>query len=781
MMLAEPMSSTALPDIQAASAELAKANAAHEAGRLDEAQAAYLAALQANPYSPEAEHGLAWLAVQRGDWRSALPRFKRAITLRPWEPEFWISQIEALFQLGQDEAVHRMLHRAGQSGLPAGRLAGFEARLHERRLDALARRVKASGRTPQNASQAPMAEVMALRELFLKRRFDEASATATDLVRRYPLCAFGWRVLGASQSASGSQEASLEALRIACDLDPGSADVRMNLALALHELGRLDEAEAAYRAVLAAQPSNVRALVNIGLLLNARHDPDAETMLREARRLGANDHRVALPLGGYLRDRENYDEAVGLLEEAIAADPQNPTGIAALSVCYLGLGRHEEAASLFRRLRDAGASHLGALDIALFVGSHIAEITPDELFALHRRYGEMVEASVVPHVFWDNDRDPDRKLRVGFVSGDLRRHAMASFLIPLWESLDRSRFEVFAYSNHRTSDEVTARLRSLADGWCDIIGMSDETAANRIRQDRIDVLVDLSGHTGFNRLGVFAFKPSPVQISWAGYPATTGLSRMDYYMLDTVYAPPGRLDEQFAERLLRVPANSSFMPEAESPPVHPLPSGSGAAFTFGSFNRMSKVTPATLDLWGRLMAEVPESRLLIGAIDPPNVERVLKHLGGIGIDPSRIEFMPRTGMKQYLDAHSRVDLLLDTYPYAGGTTTCHALWMGVPTLTLAGETLPSRTGVAIMGRLGLWSFVAENQDQFVALGRGWAHLSRRTELMALRDTLRERFLASDLGSPRLAIEGFEDGVRQTWRRWCRGEAPIPMVIPPRTA
>jgi tetratricopeptide (TPR) repeat protein len=213
---------------------LREANAAHESGRLAEAEAAYLEALRANPYAAEAEHGLAWLLAQRGDWKGALPRFGRALKLRPWEKEFWISQLEALMQVGQHEAVHRLLYRASQAGLGADELQRFEGRLRERRLDALAKRVQASGRSAQQCSQAPMPEVMALRDLFLKRRFGDAATQADDLIRRFPLCAFAWRVLGASQSAAGRPEASLEALRVAVDLDPDSVDVRMNLALALH-------------------------------------------------------------------------------------------------------------------------------------------------------------------------------------------------------------------------------------------------------------------------------------------------------------------------------------------------------------------------------------------------------------------------------------------------------------------------------------------------------------------------------------------------------------------
>ncbi|WP_397596519.1 tetratricopeptide repeat protein [Silanimonas sp.] len=759
---------------------LREAHAAHESGRLDEAEAQYLDALRANPYAAEAEHGLAWLLAQRGDWKGALPRFGRALKLRPWEKEFWISQLEALMQLGQHEAVHRLLHRAMQSGLPADAAAGFEKRLHDRRLAIIAAQVRASGKTAKQAAEAPRAALMALREVFLKREFAEARASASAFVAQYPLCAFAWRVLGASMPADERGDGPIEVLRIACDLDPEGVDVEMNLALALNERGRLDEAEALFRDVLQRQPENLRALVNRGLLLNLRGDPEAETLLRRARSLGVHDARVALALGAYLRDRDLHEEALPLLEEAMAADPANQACVSALSVCYLGVGRHEEAAALFRRLDTTKTPHLGALGIALFVGTHIAEIGVDELFALHRRFGELLERERAPNTHWENERDPARRLRVGFVSGDFRRHAMAGFVQPLWDGMDRSAFEVFAYSSHRTNDETTAQLRAATDGWCDIAGLTDERAADRIRQDGIDVLVDLSGHTAFNRLGVFALKPAPIQISSYGYPATTGLTRMDYYLADTIFAPPGRMDGQFTEKLMLGAANAAFQPPANAPDVAPLPSAGGAPFTFGSFNRMSKLTPRTVELWAAVLRATPGSRLVIGAADAPGEARLRAQFTAGSVEGSRLEFLPRMDTTSYLKAHDRIDLLLDTSPYAGGTTTCLGLWMGVPTLTVPGPTLPSRAGAAILERVGLMEFIASDAGDFVARAADFADPSARERLAAVRAGLRERMGASNIGSSQAAIETFEDGARMAWQRWCEGLPPAPLLVPPRS-
>jgi predicted O-linked N-acetylglucosamine transferase (SPINDLY family) len=758
---------------------LRAATAAHEAGRLEQAKALYLECIEHHPYEAEAHHGLGWLLVQQGDWSAAIKRFVAALKFRPWEPEYWISQLEALMHMGQFEAVHRLLYRARESGLPQAQVAAFENRLTQRRIDILTAAVKASGKSVAGAAVAPHDELMAMRQAFLDRRFDDARKMAALLVKRFPLAPFAWRVLAASTPIGDHPETALELRRLACDVDPEGVDAAMNLALALHDAHRFDEAEHVYDRVLEKQPENLRALVNLGLLLGAKGDAKAGAVLRRARKLGSDDLRVALALGGYLRDQDQPDEAIPLLEEVLAKQPESDLAISALSVCYLAVGRHEESAALFRRMNVKKIDELHALGIALFVGTHLKEVTAAELFDLHRRYGQILESGCTPFDHHENDRNPHRKLRVGFVSGDLRSHAMASFVAPMWEGLNTEQIEIFAYSNHATVDQTTVKLRSLAHAWCEIQGMGDEAVAARIRKDAIDVLVDLSGHTAFHRLGVFALKPAPVQVSWGGYPATTGLTRMDYYMADAIFAPPGLLDDQFTEKLMQGPACASFQPAPSAPDVAPLPSSQGAPFTFGSFNRMSKLTPMTLDLWAAILVAAPHTRMMIGAADAASQERLRAHFARAGVDASRLTFLPRMDMSDYLAAHAQVDVLLDTSPYAGGTTTCHGLWMGLPTLTLTGATLPTRAGAALMGRAGLVEFIATGPEDFVARGVALAAPEACERLKALREGMRDRVLASNIVSPRAAIESFEDAVRMAWARWCQGLPPVALLVPAR--
>lgn len=752
------------------------AGQAHAEGRLTDAAALYEACLAADPGDAEAWHGQGWLRLQQGEASPALRCFANALRHRPWEPELWLSQLEALFRLGQYEAVHQVLHRARARGLDAARAEVFAARLSEQRLQVLTAAVKASGKTPaEKTIQPPEAEMLALRRNFLDGRYPEALRKTRHLLKRYPLSPFGWRVLGLLLPLDGDLAEAMQARRIACDLDPEGVDAAMNLALALTELHRLDEAEPIFARVLERQPEHPRALVNYALLLSTRGDPQAEDLLRRARAAHPQEARVAQALGCYLRDRSRPSEAKPLLTEVLAEQPDNAAAAIALAACHLALCEHDQARHWFRRVEASALDDPQTLSNALFVCSHLADVPENERYRLHRRYGERLEAACTPFSGHPNPRDPERRLRIGFVSGDLRRHPVAQFLLPVWEHLDRERFELFAYANHDHHDEVSQRLERGASGWRSIIGQRDDTVADGIRRDGIDLLIDLSGHTAFHRLGVFALKPAPLQLSWLGYPGTTGLSRIDYYLADTAYVAHGPLDAQFSECLLLTEAGCGFDPGLALPPVQPAPCIGAADFTFGSFNRANKLTPETFGLWAAVLAAVPEGRLCVGGVDAEEGARVLAALQALGVAPERIRLLPRMPLPQYLEAHAAIDLLLDSIPYGGGTTTCYGLWMGVPTLTLAGASLASRSGQSGAARVGLPDFVADSPTGFVAIARRWAR--DREGLAAVRSTLRERLANSALGNPALAAAAFGTAMRQVWRRWCQGLPPERAVVP----
>jgi hypothetical protein len=294
--------------------------------------------------------------------------------------------------------------------------------------------------------------------------------------------------------------------------------------------------------------------------------------------------------------------------------------------------------------------------------------------------------------------------------------------------------------------------------------------AQQIRADGIDILIDLSGHTRNNRLLTFARKPAPIQASWIGYPGTTGLQAMDYYLADRFLLPPGLFDGQFTEKIVRLPGTAPFCPAQESPPVNALPALTNGCITFGSFNRLNKITRPVVALWSRLMSAVPGSKMLMGAMpEGDDHSGLIDWFAREGIARERLSFHPRSGIAAYLELHHQVDICLDTFPYNGGTTTLHAIWMGVPTLTLAGGTVPARQGAALLGHVGLEEFVAQDAADFVRKGLRWT--GDVAALAELRSGLRERFAHSALGRPELIAAGLESALRTMWQRWCAGLPP----------
>jgi predicted O-linked N-acetylglucosamine transferase (SPINDLY family) len=388
---------------------------------------------------------------------------------------------------------------------------------------------------------------------------------------------------------------------------------------------------------------------------------------------------------------------------------------------------------------------------------------------MHARAGDHLEARF--RKSWPrhaNDKDPDRMLRVGFVSGDLHHHAVAFFVDPVLALLaQQPTLQLHAYYNNTIEDDVTARLRRHFRGWHPVAHLDHASMARKIIEDRIDILVDLSGHSGANRLPVFARKPAPVQISWIGYPGTTGLRAMDYYLADRHFLPPGQFDRHFTEKIVYLPANVPFQPFETAPPVNPLPALGSRSLCFASFNRMGKINPGTIAMWCRLLSAVPDARMLIGAVDGSG-QSLIDQFAAHGIESKRLTLHARCGMDEYIRLHHQVDICLDTYPYTGGTTTIQALWMGVPTLTVAGVTPGSRQGAAILGQLGLDEFVAADAEDFAVKGRHWA--SHLDDLAALRAGLRDRWQQSPARRPELIAAALEGEWRRMWKHWCAAPA-----------
>jgi predicted O-linked N-acetylglucosamine transferase (SPINDLY family) len=587
-----------------------------------------------------------------------------------------------------------------------------------------------------------------------------------------------WKLLGALRLVLESPAAALPALQRAAELLPDDAEAHSNLASALFAVGDPAAAEAAARRALALAPGFAAAWDNLGIALAAQSRLDAaEAACRQALALDATRARSWHHLALLLRDAQRNDEARAAIRTAIDHAPHEAEYANLLGALLAADGEHAEAEAWCRKAVELAPDLPGPRSTLLLLLQHHGALSPKKLFEAHREFGRRLERAVGRVATPRRPLDPERPLRLGFVSGDFRRHAAAHFIEPVWRELDRTRFSLHAYAVSPAADEVTERLRGLVDTWTSAAGLDDEALAAAIRGDGIDILFDLSGHTAHHRLGVFARRPAPLQASWIGYPGTTGLRAMDYYFVDRGFAPPGKLDAQFTERLVHLPTVSVFRPDPCSPQVGPLPALAAGHFTFGSFNRAAKITDATLHAWAAVLDAVPDARLLVGAIDPPLAGRLRERLAAQGIDPARTKLRPRTGLADYLAAHHGIDLLLDAFPYTGGTTTAHGLWMGVPTLTFEGETLASRSSAAILRHAGLDAFIARDAAGLAALAARWAREPQA--LATLRNGLRAQLAGAPQRDARRVVEGLEDALRWMWRRHCIGKPPVAFRVAPR--
>ncbi|MGA8146137.1 MAG: hypothetical protein WB870_01000, partial [Gallionellaceae bacterium] len=384
-----------------------------------------------------------------------------------------------------------------------------------------------------------------------------------------------------------------------------------------------------------------------------------------------------------------------------------------------------------------------------------------------RAYGAMVAGLAKPYGAWpvSSDVRDGRPLRVGLVSGDLKAHPVGFFLEGIAASLNPARVELVAYVTGTQEDMVTTRIKRLFAAWNSLVGMSDADAARRIRDDGVHLLIDLAGHTAHNRLPLFAWKPAPVQVSWLGYWASTGVPGMDYLLADRVSVPQQQ-QAQFTETIWYLPdTRLCFTPPADSAkiPLSPLPMMRNGYITFGSFQKLGKINAGVLALWGRIFRALPNARLRLQNRQmncPVAREQIRDQLASYGIAPERVAIEREVPREDYLAAHAEVDIILDTFPFPGGTTTCEALWMGVPTLTLAGATMLGRQGASMLACAGLDDWIASDEEDYVA--RAAFHAMDIERLAQLRMGLRERVKDSPLFDGARFAQNLEQALHEMW-------------------
>ena len=551
-----------------------------------------------------------------------------------------------------------------------------------------------------------------------------------------------------------------------------SLDAAFALALTHQSVGRLLQAEHIYASILEAAPDHPRAQYWLGAIdLRLDRHAVAEQRFRAVLRQMRDNVDALTGLSVALFELGQLAEAERMARRAVQVDASYALAHRCLGRILLHLSRHSEAAASYRRAVALDPNDASLMTELLYCTVQDEAADPQDLARMHRDFGKKFGASLRDQQRGHaNARDPDKRLRVGFVSGDLRQHAVAYFVEPVWREFDRSQFELFAYANLMQEDATSQRLKQLVDHWRPVFSLDDAQLAEQVRADGIDILIDLSGHTVLNRLLAFARKPAPVQASWIGYPETTGLTAMDYYLADPYSAPPGAIDRLYVEKLVRLPASTAFRPDPAAPEINPLPALQCGHVTFGSFNRLSKLGATVLETWGRVLQQVPGSHLLLGNVgDPEHEQELRRHFAALGVATDRLRFTPRLPIDEYLKLHHEIDVLLDTFPYTGGTTTQHALWMGVPVISLAGLRRSERISTANLARVGLEDWSVTSRDAYVA--RAVAAANDLAGLAALRAGLRERIATSPLRRPATVARGLEIAFRVMWQRWCEGLPP----------
>lgn len=606
--------------------------------------------------------------------------------------------------------------------------------------------------------------------LVVMGKMEEAEAAYRRAIALAPSSVAAMCKLAELLATSERTEEAIASYEVALLLDPCDLSTRNVLGTVLQAAGRFDEAIEAYRGILALDPESAVAHSNIGSALQGQGHIDL-AIQEYQRALEISPHFISahFNLGTSLLLLGKLDESLVYFSNTVKYDPHYYVAHNNLSATLSKLGRTEETVEACRRAIQINPEWNDMHSNLLFALTHSEVANPADIFEEHLGFGRQFETPWLSQ--WpqhDNERNPERVLRIGFVSADLNNHAMANFITPVLENLiHATSLEIFIYSNNKVDDHITSHLRAVVGRWKQIQALTDDELAQQIVKDGIDILIDLSGHTGYNRLLTFARKPAPLQATWMGYPMTTGMRAIDYFLTDRYYSPAGLLDEQFTEKLLRLPAAAPYVPSPAAPAIEPAPSLEHGYITFGSFNRANKLNRSVIACWSALLRAVPQAKILLAGMPS---EQMIDMLRGWfdeeEIAADRLSFHAITNIRDYLALHRHVDVCLDTWPYTGGTTTLNALWMGVPTLTMVGQTLPSRVGATILSHQELDQFIAHDEADF--LQKGVSIAADLSALANMRMGMRARISNSAAGQPALIAAGVESALRTMWQRWCAG-------------
>ncbi len=705
----------------------------HQSGDLQRAESIYRQILQADPAHANAMHYLGVIAYQVGKPEIAVDCIKRSLALAPFNDDYHCHLALAYQAMGHSDdalACYREALRLQPASIAAHNGMGNILNHQRKFVEAVASYQRALALDPKRAEAHGNVGVA----LQNQGNLEEAETHCREAIRLNPKYTDAYNNLGNVQSARGKLDEAIMSYREAIRLNANFALAHNNLGAALQLQGQLDEAAASCLQALRCRPDYPEAHNNLATVLQAQGGLDeAEQHLREA-----------------LRRRPTYTQALN-----------NLGGVLQLQ------GKLTDAANCFREVMRLNPNDASAFSNLLLCWNYDPNIDPETLFAEHRdwgnRHGQFTCAGPAP----GHDRDPARRLRVGYMSPDLWLTPIANFLEPILANHDPLQVEAICYAQVSAPDAMTARLQALAHGWRSISGLDDAQVRNLILADGIDILVDLAGHSSKNRLRVLAHKPAPIQVTYLGYPNTTGLTAVDYCLTDAIVDPPGE-PAHFTEELIRLPQGFCSYTAFAAPEVNASPALRNGFVTFASLHSLPKLNAGVFDLWSLILRAVPTAHLLIfrHSLQGKVKDAIFDRLTERGIEPARIELRHKLESNgNFLTVYHGVDISLDTFPWSGHTTVCDALWMGVPTVTLRAESHAGRMGASVLTSAGLADFIADTPEQYVEIASRLAQDLNR--LAGLRSQLRQQVRNSPLCDGKGFTRSLEAAYRTMWLRWCK--------------